>query len=107
MYMERVGRIDTVLQTFIDRVRTAQPGYAGLFDAVKIREDALDRVYAFDNGLLVYSEQIAVGLERFGEAMESSEGIDDVLDQLEGVVREISALFERRVETMKGLEQAV
>ena len=28
-YMERARRIDTVLQTFIDRVRTAPEGYAG------------------------------------------------------------------------------
>ena len=107
MYMERVSRIDNVLQTFIDRIRTAPQGYAGLFDAVKIRESELDRVYAFDNGLLVYSEQIEAGLERFGEAIEGNENVEDVLDQLEGVVREAGDLFRRRVEVMRGLDQAV
>jgi hypothetical protein len=106
MYMERVSRIDTTLQTFIDRVRTAQEGYAGLFDAIKIREEELDRVYAFDNGLLVYSDQIATGLDRLGEVI-GGDGVDEVLDQLGEAVTEVAELFKRRVEVMKGLGQAV
>ena len=103
---ERARRIDTALQTFIDRVRTAQQGYAGLFDAVKIREEELDAVYAFDNGLLLYSEQIAVGLKRF-EATISSDDIEDMFDQLDEAVKEVAELFRRRVEVMRGLETAV
>jgi hypothetical protein len=106
MYMEQVSRIDTALQTFIDRVRTAQQGYAGLFDAIKIREEALDRVYAFDNGLLVYSEQIAAGLKRLGDVI-GGDGIGEVLDQLDEAVNEVAELFKRRAEAMKGLDQAV
>jgi hypothetical protein len=106
MYMERVSRIDTMLQTFIDRVRTAQQGYAGLFDAVKIREAELDRVYAFDNGLLVYTEQIRVGLERLDEVI-GGDGVDDVVEQLEDAVKEVAELFRQRVEVMRGLDQAV
>ena len=105
-YMEKARRIDTVLQTFIDRVRTAPEGYAGLFDAVKIREKELDRVYAFDNGLLEYSAQIKNGLNKLEEAV-GSEGIGEVLDQLDEAVREVADLFRRRTEAMKGLDQAV
>jgi len=105
-YMEQARRIDTVLQTFIDRVRTAPEGYSGLFDAVKIREKELDKVYAFDNGLLEYSGQIGNGLKKLEEAIEG-EGIGEVLDQLEEAVREVADLFRRRTEAMKGLDQAV
>jgi hypothetical protein len=105
-YMEQARRIDTVLQTFIDRVRTAPEGYAGLFDAVKIREGELDKVYAFDNGLLVYSDQITTGLKRLEEAI-GGDDIGGVLDQLDEAVREVAELFRRRAEAMKGLDQAV
>jgi hypothetical protein len=105
-YMEQARRIDTVLQTFIDRVRTAPEGYAGLYDAVKIREGELDKVYAFDNGLLVYSDQIATGLKRLEEAI-GGDDIGGVLDQLDEAVREVAELFRRRTEAMKGLDQAV
>jgi hypothetical protein len=105
MYMERVSRIDTMLQTFIDRVRTAPQGYAGLFDAIKIREGELDKVYAFDNGLLVYSDQIATGLGQLEEAI-GGEGIGEVLDQLEEAVKEVAELFRQRAEAMRGLDQA-
>src|SRR5687767_10446834 len=37
-YMERVQGIDTKLRTFIDRIQTAARGYAGVFDAVKVKE---------------------------------------------------------------------
>jgi hypothetical protein len=105
-YMEQASRIDTILQTFIDRVRTAPEGYAGLFDAVKIREGELDKVYAFDNGLLVYSDQIAIGLKRLEEAI-GGDSLGEMLGQLDEAVREVVELFRRRAEAMKGLDQAV
>jgi hypothetical protein len=105
-YMEQARRIDTVLQTFIDRVRTAPEGYAGLFDAVKIREGELDKVYAFDNGLLVYSDQITAGLKRLEDAI-GGDGLGAVLDQLDEAVRAVAELFRQRTEAMKGLDQAV
>jgi hypothetical protein len=66
----------------------------------------LDRVYAFDNGLLEYSAQIKNGLNKLEEAV-GSEGIGEVLDQLDEAVREVADLFRRRTEAMKGLDQAV
>src|SRR3954471_19695957 len=39
------------LQTLIDRIKTASYGYAGLFDAVKIREQELDALNKFDVAL--------------------------------------------------------
>src|SRR5690349_4200306 len=44
---ETVGQLDRAmskLQTLIDRIRTATYGYAGLFDAAKVDEQALDRI---------------------------------------------------------------
>jgi hypothetical protein len=40
------------LQLLIDRIRNASYGYAGLFDAVKVDEQALEALYDFDHGML-------------------------------------------------------
>lgn len=105
-YMERVQSIDSRLRTFIDRIESAAQGYAGLFDAIKIKEDALGRVYAFDSALLSYQEQFAVGLQRLAEAIGTDE-VDNVLTQLEDVVMEANNTFLRRIEAMQGLQESV
>jgi hypothetical protein len=48
------------LRQFIDRVRTASYGYAGFFDAIKINEQELARVYQYDLALLTMNEEISV-----------------------------------------------
>ncbi|HEC22893.1 MAG TPA: hypothetical protein ENI95_08250 [Chloroflexi bacterium] len=106
MYMERVQGIDTKLRTFIDRIESAAQGYAGIFDAVKIREDALDRVYAFDHALLAYKDQLVEGLRQLSEAI-GTEEVGSVLTQLDALVTEANNTFKRRVEAMRGLQESV
>jgi len=62
--LDEVGSATTQIQTFIDRVRTAAYGYGGLFDAVRIKEDDLDRVYQFDAALVDYAERIQGAIAR-------------------------------------------
>src|SRR6201986_5187348 len=63
-----VGPVDRVLKKLDqieNRVRFASYGYAGFFDAVKIEEPQLDRIYQFDLALVEKVErleQLAGGL---------------------------------------------
>jgi len=50
--LEGVGRLDRVLQKCVASLRWADQGYSGLFDQVKIGEEELARIYAFDEALL-------------------------------------------------------
>jgi len=105
-HMEHTQSIDTKLRTFIDRIESAAQGYAGLFDAVKVREDALARVYAFDNALFAYRDQFDEGLATLKDAL-GTEAVRDVLRQLDAVVTEANNTFKRRIEAMQGLHDAV
>ena len=58
-YVEQIGKARRRLQTLADTVHTAAYGYAVLFDAVKVKEEELDALYAFDDDLLVQSDAIA------------------------------------------------
>nr|MBN1228531.1 hypothetical protein [Anaerolineae bacterium] len=104
MHMERVQGIDTKLRTFIDRIAAAAEGYASLFDAIKVDEEALARLYAFDMALLAYKEQFAQGLDLL-EEMLGTDGLVSVLRQLDSVVTESNNTFKRREEAIIGLAE--
>ena len=66
------------LQLLIDRIKTASYGYAGLFDAVKVDEELLDRLYDFDQDMLSGAEELSAKLDRLGEAAnDESLGVED------------------------------
>src|SRR4030042_2416393 len=56
------------LQYLIDRIKTASYGYAGLFDAIKVDEEALDRLYDFDQGLLSGADRVASLLNELAQS---------------------------------------
>jgi hypothetical protein len=105
-YMERVQGIDTKLRTFIDRIESAAKGYAGLFDAIKVKEEGLARLYAFDNALLTYQDQFSQGLRQLEQSLDGGE-VSSVLNQLDQIVIEANNTFLRRVEALQGLQEGV
>ena len=105
-YMEQVKAVDTRLRTFVDKIESAAEGYAGFFGPVKIDEAALANVYAFDNTLFAYREQLASGLKDLDKAI-GSEGIEGVLDGLEALVSELARTFDRRIDVLRGLQDSV
>lgn len=76
-------RAVTKLQLLIDRLKTASYGYAGVFDALKVDEDVLDRLYAFDQEIL--------------QDVEEMSGLVDELEQFEGTDEDRDALAKQLV----------
>jgi hypothetical protein len=105
-YMDRAQAVDVKLRTFVDKVESAVQGYSGLFDAVKVDEEALARVYAFDNALFEYEDQLASGLKRLAEVIGTDE-VSGVLDELEQVAAEALRMFDRRGEAMQNMQDTV
>lgn len=63
-YVDDVEQIAVKLRTFIDRVKTAPRGYAGLFDAVQVKEDQLNQLYNFDYQLLSEADNLAAAIDQ-------------------------------------------
>lgn len=99
--MDEAESAATQLQTFIDRIRTATYGYGGLFDAVRIKEDDLDRVYQFDETLMAYADRIEGAVERAREGMEGEEARSLVL-MIRSLAREANAAFDERQDVLRG-----
>ncbi len=95
-YLDEIGNATTKLQTFISRVQFATYGYAGLFDAVRVREAELDRMYDFDQQLLGYAERLATALNNLETSITSGEGLADALRLVTAICAEANRTFDAR-----------
>jgi hypothetical protein len=102
-HAEPLGRADTRLMGLIGKVRDAPQGYAGFFDAVKIKEDDLARIYAFDGSMLTYSEQVGLDIDALQEATTDDGDIDDAIRALDTTLREANLTFDSRNEILSGV----
>ena len=90
------------LRQFIDRVKTASYGYAGIFDAIKIKEEELDQVYQYDYALLALSDEVRSAIDNV-ETSIGTEGLDAAIRHLTSVSQECVDAFNKRSEVMKGI----
>jgi hypothetical protein len=83
------------LQLLIDRLKTASYGYAGLFDAIKIRETELDALYNFDAALLDSVDKVAALIDAVAAAEEDTQ-VTKAGSELLEAVEEMNEAFSRR-----------
>jgi hypothetical protein len=84
------------LQTLIDRIKTASYGYAGLFDAVKIREQELDALNKFDVALAGRVVAVENAVKALGDAIAGKQNIQALIDQLTDLITELRTTFDKR-----------
>lgn len=106
-----IGAIDDLeaaaikLRTFADRIRRATRGYSGLFDAVKINEEELNRLYQYDAGMLALADEVGKATDNV-EASIGSDGLPAAIRNLTNVAQQCIAVFDRREEAILGDNQA-
>jgi hypothetical protein len=100
--VDDVGRAVTQLQTFIDRVRLATYGYAGMFDAVKIKQEELEQMYNFDIALFEYVDRLNTANDRLQEAIGTGDGLKEVIRIVQDICREANSTFDEREHVILG-----
>lgn len=88
------------LQILIDRVKHASYGYAGFFDAVRIREEQLDALHRFDVALAARVVDVQNAVEKLDAAVAADENIGQAIEQLTDLVAELNTLYNRRYEAI-------
>ncbi|MHB9034325.1 MAG: hypothetical protein ACYC6L_14920 [Anaerolineae bacterium] len=82
-----VDRCSAKLQLLIDRIKNASMGYSWWFDAVKVQEDELDKLYDFDLAILDGVSKVAdlVGQieQHFADELPVAEPADMLIAELE------------------------
>lgn len=98
--LDDVDRARTRLQTFIDRVRTASYGYAGLFDAVKVDEAELVKLYNYDAGMLEGVNGLARAIDAVAGPEVSAAAIKALIDTTD----QLNATFSQRESILRGTQ---
>ncbi|MBS7248655.1 MAG: hypothetical protein QXN15_08615 [Candidatus Jordarchaeales archaeon] len=99
---EQMDRLMALLDRVSERINHADYGYSGFFDAVKVREKELDRLYEFDMGILEDVEAFRRGILELKERMEKGNLKDVYQDvfRLRRVLDDIDKKFNERKEYM-------
>lgn len=98
-YVDDLEAAAIKLRTFADRIRRATRGYSGLFDAVKINEEELNRLYEYDSQMLVLAEEVGRAVDNV-EASVGTEGLPAALRNLTSVSQQCIDVFDRREEAI-------
>lgn len=99
-FLDDLDRALTKLQLLIDRINTASYGYAGLFDAVKVKEEQLDALYEFDNQMLDFVDEVAAKVDQVASAISVEEGIGAAITDLVEVLNEANMTYGHREEAI-------
>ena len=99
-YMDDVEGAATKLRGFIDKLKTAAMGYSGFFDAVKVKEDALDKLYQFDNALSDGILQISGTIDAIDAAIAAKQGVPEAISRFDDQCRYLVTTFEQRKEVL-------
>jgi hypothetical protein len=91
------------LRQFADRLKTAAYGYAGFFDAVRIKSEELEKLYAYDVALLDKVDEIERAIDNV-EASLSSDGLPAALNHLKTIGQEALDVFDLRKEVILSTE---
>ncbi|MEM2912583.1 MAG: hypothetical protein QXM52_00710 [Candidatus Bathyarchaeia archaeon] len=95
-----LARLDRVTQ----RIDRAVAGYAGMFDAVKVKEDKLDTVIQHDLSLIEKAESIKANVENVVKIEVGKGEWKQAMDELMSKVEELDKLVDQRSEILRGLE---
>ena len=94
-----VGPVDRILKKLDqveNRVRFASYGYAGFFDAVKIEEPQLERIYRFDLALVEKVEEFERQAGELSSKAATADGLKQAAASLERAADDLNQTFDQR-----------
>jgi hypothetical protein len=96
LYMDDVDQGIVKLQTLSDRIKTASYGYAGLFDAVRIKEDQLDALHRFDVAMVQELGALDEAITALSNAVADNNNIAPTASRVNKVAADLNRLYDKR-----------
>ena len=93
-------RLDRVTQ----RVDRAVVGYAGMFDAIRVREDRLNAVIQYDINMVEKAEAIKTDVDKLGSMQPSTDDWGTAMDALISKVDDFDRFIDERAGVLRGLQ---
>lgn len=102
--MTKTRDAKTKFQTYISKVKAAAPGYSGFFAAVNVDDEAMARLYAFDEAQIRYLGRYDEALDAL-EAALGGEGLDAAIQAIYDLSQEAMRAFELREDVLTNLNK--
>ncbi|HDD55635.1 MAG TPA: hypothetical protein ENG59_05295 [Chloroflexi bacterium] len=97
VYLDKLEGVAVKIRTFIDKIRHAVYGYSGFFDAIKVDEAKLEKLYGYDQSLLDGIDSISETLNSLASAVESDQ-IKSLIASLTQQAADMVTKADQRVE---------
>jgi hypothetical protein len=94
-YVDDLENAAIKIRQFIDRIRRAAYGYAGLFDAIKVNEEELAQIYQYDLALVNSIDEVGRAVDNV-EASIGSDGLPAAIRNLTSLSQSCVDAFNRR-----------
>lgn len=107
MLMSKTKSAKTKIQTYQDRVKAAFPGYSGFFAAVKIDEEALERLYSFDEAQIRYVDRLDEVLDKLEEAVKTQGDVSAAIAEVDTLAAEANEAFKLREDVLTNLDKSL
>ncbi len=88
------------LDKIVARIRFAERGYAGFFDAIKVEEAALAQAYQFDLDLIGAVDEIAAGAQAARTASNAKAAVTTLIEQIDA----LDTRFSEREAILRGFK---
>jgi hypothetical protein len=100
LWLDNVDQAVQKLQILIDRIKTASYGYAGLFDPVRVREEALDALNRFDRAIAERVVDVKMAVDGLRKAANENGDIGGSIRKLVDLMAELNNLYTKRHEAI-------
>ena len=100
-YIDDLERGAIKIRQFIDRIRTAAYGYAGLFDAIKVNEAELLQVYQYDLVLINAADEVGRAVDNV-EVSIGTDGLPASIRNLVAISQSCVDALNKRTEVILG-----
>jgi hypothetical protein len=101
-YLWRLGKTLTKMRTTEGKLRHAAQGYSGISPPIRIKEDNLDQLYEYDEGMLKKVKEMKEMLQDFNYAIEgyNDDIIKEMMKKFDEDADTLDAYFEKRHQIM-------
>jgi len=87
------------LRAFVDRARHASYGYSGFFDAVRVNQAELTKIYEYDATLLENVKKISDAVDNLNASL-GTDGLPAAIRNLVSLSQEVVDAYNRREEVI-------
>jgi hypothetical protein len=101
-FVDDLEKAGIQLRTFIDKIRMAPRGYAGIFDAVKVNQKELEGLYNFDLAFFDLATEVGRGVDNVEASLADDNALPAAIRNLTTLARQAVDTFNRRAEVFTG-----